>query len=306
MSTNLNYLLLTRFWLYYYYHKKREIDECNALGMTATVSQTTELLSLNRRNICDDKAVIDELLNETRKMVDDVVSTLELYTTSKNPEITGELSDRHKSLLGSICVAISTIGVNDECRLDGFLRGDLDYKVEAMLSTSVSVAEMTDADETSGDSEIETTDLTNEEEQVDTFQQLKRSRRSPVVFKAKIVGRTSSSSFSLGDYTTEEESVEDSQPGDDHPRNVTTETITEEPIDIEATEVASEELKVSSQELDATKVTMKAPAALSTSAPWGTTKPLSKKFTWATNKPEHQARSFLEIQQEEIASKCGS
>lgn len=247
--------------------------------MAVIVSQTTELLSLNRRNICDDNAVIDKLLSEIRKMIDDVVSTLELYTTSKNPEITRELSDEQKSLLGSICAAISTIGVNDESRLDGFLRGELDHKVEALLSTSTSVVEITDADESTN---------------VDTLQ----IQKSPLISKAKIVGKCSSASLSFSDYTTEEESMEDSQPCDDHPRSVT--TITEEPIDIETTQIPSDELKVSPMECDETKITMKSPTAFSTSAACGTKNPLSNKLSWATNKPKHQSRSLLEIQQEEI------
>lgn len=103
-------------------YQKREIIECEALCMTATVSQMTDSLVLNRQYLTEDNTVICDLIVESRKMIEDLVSTLELYITPNYVENKDELPSQHITLLRSICLATAVIGVKDDSRLDGFLQ----------------------------------------------------------------------------------------------------------------------------------------------------------------------------------------
>jgi hypothetical protein len=102
--------------------QKREIEECRAMGMTATVSQMSDALSLNRQNISDDKCVVDGLVGEAQNMMTNLIGRLDQFVTDDNlQQQKHDLTPLHVTLVRGIAGTCEMMGLEDIDRLKGYL-----------------------------------------------------------------------------------------------------------------------------------------------------------------------------------------
>lgn len=90
--------------------------------MSATVSQMSDALSLNRQNISDDKCVIEGLLGEAQNMITNLIGRLDQFV-SDDPiqQQKHELSTLHVTLIRGIAGTVEMMGLDDIDRLKAFL-----------------------------------------------------------------------------------------------------------------------------------------------------------------------------------------
>jgi len=115
---------------------KREIEECKALGMTATVSQMSDALSLNRQNISDDKCVIDGLTGEAQNMFTSLIGRLDQFLCDGSThQHLYKLSSLHITLIRGIAGTVEMMGLEDVGRLKIFLPNH-DDSLPTVVTTS--------------------------------------------------------------------------------------------------------------------------------------------------------------------------
>jgi hypothetical protein len=104
--------------------------------MSATVSQMSDALSLNRQNISDDKCVIEGLLGEAQNMITNLIGRLDQFV-SDDPiqQQKQELSALHVTLIRGIAGTVEMMGLDDIDRLKAFLPNN-NYQFPTVVTTS--------------------------------------------------------------------------------------------------------------------------------------------------------------------------
>jgi len=100
----------------------REIKECQAMGMSATVSQMSDALSLNGQNISDDTCVVVGLVGEAQNMMTNLIGRLDQFVSDDNlQQQHHQLNPLHVTLVRGIAGTVEMMGLEDIDRLKGYL-----------------------------------------------------------------------------------------------------------------------------------------------------------------------------------------
>mmetsp|Transcript_21229 Transcript_21229/g.24220 ORF Transcript_21229/g.24220 Transcript_21229/m.24220 type:complete len:843 (+) Transcript_21229:80-2608(+) len=126
---------------------KREIEECKALGMSATVSQMSDALSLNRQNISDDKCVINGLTGEAQSMLTNLTGRLDqyLFDGSMHQHLY-KLTSLHITLIRGIAGTVEMMGLEDVNLLKVFLPNHDDSLPTVVTTSHDELDESSDTD----------------------------------------------------------------------------------------------------------------------------------------------------------------
>lgn len=126
--------------------QKREIEECKALDMHATVSQMLDSLSLNCENISDDKCVVDGLILEAQNMLTNLIGRLDQYLSDDNLQRkVHELDSLHITLIRAIAGTVEIMGLDGVCKLKAFLPNSND-DFPTVVTTSYDESDESDTD----------------------------------------------------------------------------------------------------------------------------------------------------------------
>lgn len=119
------------------------------MGMSATVSQMSDALSLNRQNISDDKGVVDGLLIEAQNMMSNLIGRLDQFISDDNiQQQKHELSPLHVSLVRGIAGTVEMMGLEDIGRLKAFLPNSNVGDLPTVVTTSHDESDELDGSDT--------------------------------------------------------------------------------------------------------------------------------------------------------------